>query len=107
MVIRHMQFYFRIALVRMKKGFSCSDGVHRYVELQKIPFSPKQTILSVFTEVRKTKTLRRLELPLLEHTDYNKYNDRNKVRRHLEKLLIAHAEIRNIVVDDEKSAEQD
>ena len=46
------------------------------------------------------------EISLLEHADNNKDNDRNEVRSHLEKLLIAHAQIRNIVVDNKESAEK-
>lgn len=62
--------------------------------------------LSVFSEVRKTETCGGLIFSLFLHADKDENYDGYKVGSHFEKLLIAHTESGNIVVNDEKTAEK-
>lgn len=63
-------------------------------------------VLSVFAEIRKTKMLRGLTFLAVAYAYNNKNNDGYNIRSHFEKLLNAYAEIGNIVVNNEKSAEK-
>lgn len=63
-------------------------------------------VLSVFAEIRKAKMLRGLTFFAVAYAYNNKNNDGYNIRSHFEKLLNAYAEIGNIVVNNEKSAEK-
>lgn len=63
--------------------------------------------LSFLTEVRKSETLRRLIFFLLTNTDKNKNDNRNKIRKHLDKLLCRRRKSGDIYANDIKSAEKE
>ena len=49
---------------------------------------------------------RRLIFTLFTHTHYDKNEYRDDIRKHFENLLCADCKVRNIVVDNEKTAEE-
>ena len=67
----------------------------------------KKSILSILAEVRKSEARGRQILALAAHTDSDKNDYRNDVGRHHEQLLRAEAEVRDVVVNDHKTAEEE
>lgn len=63
-------------------------------------------MLSVLSEIRETEACGGLILPLLPHAYHHEHDDGDNIRCHLQQLLGFECEVRDIVVDDEKSAEK-
>mgnify|MGYP000143755827 FL=1 len=67
----------------------------------------KKSILSILSEVRKSEARGRQILALAAHTDRDKDDYRNNIGSHHEQLLRAEAEVRDVVVNDHETAEEE
>ena len=67
----------------------------------------KKSILSILAEVRKSEARGRQILALAAHADRDKDDYRNNIGSHHEQLLRAEAEVRDVVVNDHETAEEE
>ena len=67
----------------------------------------KKSILSILAEVRKSEARGRQILALAAHADRDKDDYRNNIGSHHEQFLRAEAEVRDVVVNDHETAEEE